>query len=137
VALSISGSDYEPQRVAQLAYEGQTVNVILCNDAGSGTTAEDLIADWQEIEVSGDGYSPYSTTVATGSYVSAEGRYEFPTISASFTSTGGPAISYDRVVIYLDGQTYPYCILTEEPNVLILTGQTRIYDIVLKHRIDF
>ena len=78
------------------------------------------------MEKSGSGYVRYSTTVGAGSYSASNARYELPTIDAAFTATG-TGYSYDRVVLYIDGATYPHSVITETPNIVLAAGQTQTY----------
>jgi hypothetical protein len=88
------------------------------------------VANWQTMEKSGNGYVRYSTTVAAGAYDGTAGAYLLPDIDAAFTATGA-GYSFDRVVIYIDGATYPHSVLTEAPNITLAAGQTQTYRISL------
>jgi hypothetical protein len=130
VAISATISQKELQRVASVSYEGETLKVMLCNVGVTGYTAENTVAQWQAQELSGDGYVRYSEVIGVGSYNSTEGRYELPSIDADFTCDGSPW-SYDRVILYIDGATYPYAVLTEDPNIVLADGQTQTYRLSL------
>jgi hypothetical protein len=130
MTLTIALSQKELERVAALAYEGETLKVMLCSVGGTGYDAEDTVANWQTVEQSGNGYVRYSTTVGTGSYNGTSGKYELPTVSAAFTATGA-GYSYDRIVIYVDGATYPHSVIAESPNITLSAGQTQTYAIDL------
>lgn len=130
MALTSTISQKELARVAAAAYEGETVNVMLCSVGVSGYTAESTVANWQSVEKSGNGYARYSTTVGVGSYDGTDGRYEIPNIDAAFTATGA-GYNYDRVVIYFTGATYVHSVLTESPTVTMAAGQTQTYRIQL------
>lgn len=124
-------SKKELQRAAAAAYEGKTLKVMLCNVGTTGYTEESTVANWQSVEVSGNGYTRYSTTVGTGAYDNTAGAYVIPTINAAFTATGA-GFSYDTVVIYIDGQTYVHSVATESPNVTVAASQTQTYPISLQ-----
>jgi hypothetical protein len=130
MALTTTISQKELERVAALAYEGETLKVMLYSVGGTGYTAQSTVANWQTVEKSGNGYVRYSTTIGTGSYDGTDGRYELPDIDAEFTATGA-GYSYDRIVIYVDGATYPHSVLSESPNVTLAAGQTQTYRISL------
>lgn len=119
-------SQKELKRVAGLAYEGKTLKVMLCSVGTSGFTEESTVTNWQTVEVSGNGYARFSATVAVGSYSSSLGAYVMPDIDAAFTASG-VGYSYDTVVAYFDGETYPHSITTEAPNVILSPGQTQTY----------
>lgn len=126
MAQSTTISQKELQRVAALAYEGETLKVMLCNVGTTGYTPESTVANWQSAEVSGNGYTRFSAVVATGSYSGTAGAYVLPDINAAFTASG-VGYSYDRVVAYIDGETYPHSVTTESPNVVLSPGQTQTY----------
>jgi GTP cyclohydrolase III len=59
MALTASLSQKELERVAQLAYEGYAVRVSLANDVGATLDAEDTVAAWDALKVSGSGYADF------------------------------------------------------------------------------
>jgi hypothetical protein len=130
MALTTTISIKELERVAALAYEGQTVKVMLCAVGASGYNSSSTVTDWQSVELSGNGYVRYSTTIAAGSYDTADARYEVPDVDAVFTATGA-GFSYDRIIIYIDGETYIHSLITESPNVSLAPGQTQTYRITI------
>jgi hypothetical protein len=131
MALTTTISSKELERQAALVYEGETLKVMLCQVGVTGYTAEDTVADWQGEEISGNGYVRYSEVIGTGTYSGTEGAYLLPTIDADFTATGA-GWNYDRVVIYIDGATYPHSIIEEDPNIVLSAGQTQTYRINLR-----
>lgn len=132
MAISLSVSQQELKRVAGLAYEGETLKVMLCS-AEEGYNAETSVATWQTVELSGDGYVRYSEVIGTGAWNGVAAAYVMPSIDAAFTaSVGGAGLVYDTVVIYIDGATYPYAIFTESPNIALAPGQTQTYRITLQ-----
>jgi hypothetical protein len=130
MALTTTVSQKELARVAGLAYEGETLKVMLCSVGATGYTAESTVANWQSVEKSGNGYVRYSTTIAAGSYDAVDGRYEMPAIDAAFTATGA-GYSYDRMICYIDGETYIHSLIAEDPNITLAPGQTQTYRIQL------
>jgi hypothetical protein len=130
MALTTTISQKELARVAGLAYEGETLKVMLCSVGVSGFTAESTVANWQSVEQSGNGYVRYSEVIATGVYDAVDARYEMPAIDADFTATGA-GYTYDRIVIYVDGTTYIHSLITENPNIALAAGQTQTYRIAL------
>lgn len=129
---SVAISTKELERVAVSAYEGKTIYVMLCartTEASASYTEETTVADWQTVQISGDGYSLFSATVGTGSYSVTNGRYEVPPVQAAFTSTG--TITYDTAVVYFDGALYPHSVILEDPDVVLLEGQVYRYAINL------
>lgn len=130
MALTTTISQKELKRVADLAYEGETIKVMLCSVGATGYNAESTVANWQSVEKSGNGYIRFSQVIATGSYDVSDARYEIPNIDAAFTATGA-GYSYDRIIIYIDGQTYIHSMIVENPNITLAAGQTQTYRIAL------
>ena len=130
MAQTTSISQKELERVAALAYEGETLEVMLCSLGVSGLTAESTVTAWQGVEQSGNGYVRYSTTIGTGSYDAVSGKYKMPDIDAAFTAIGA-GYTYDRVVLYIQGATYPYAVISEDPNIALSAGQTQTYRLTL------
>lgn len=130
MALTTTISQKELKRVADLAYEGETIKVMLCSVGATGYNAESTVANWQSVEKSGNGYVRFSQVIATGSYDVSDARYEIPNIDAAFTATGA-GYSYDRIIIYIDGQTYIHSMIVENPNITLAAGQTQTYRIAL------
>ena len=130
MALTTTISQKELARVASVAYEGETLKVMLCSVGASGYTAESTVANWQSVEKSGNGYVRYSTTIAAGSYDAIDARYEMPAIDAAFTASGS-GYSYDRVIAYIDGATYIHSMVVEDPAIVLAAGQTQTYRIQL------
>lgn len=125
-----SVSQQELKRVADLAYEGETLKVMLCNAGLTGYTAESTVTNWQGVEASGNGYVRFSQVIATGSYSGTEGAYVVPEVIATFSATG-VGFEYDTVVAYINGATYPVLVITESPNVILSPGQSQSYRIGL------
>lgn len=130
MATTATISQRELKRLAALGYEGETLKVMLCEVGESGFTAESTVANWQSVEISGNGYVRYSTTIGTGTYSEVTASYNMPTIDASFTATGD-GYSYDRIISYIDGETYIHSEIVEDPNITLAAGQTQTYRIEL------
>lgn len=122
-------SQRELKRAAAAAYEGKAIRVMLCNVGATGYNEESTVANWQSVELSGNGYARFSGTVGTGAYDSEEEAYVLPDVDAAFTATGA-GLNYDRVVTYFNGETYVHSVIAESPNVAIPAGQT------ITHRIS-
>jgi hypothetical protein len=128
MAQTVTVSIRELKRQMVEAFEGKTVNVMLCNVGATGYDEESTVANWQSAEVSGNGYTRFSDTLGTSSYNGTTGRHELPAVVAEFGSTG--TINYDRVIIYFTGETYIHSMIVENPNVIIASGQTQSYEIL-------
>lgn len=129
MAQTINVSQKELQRIAQLAYEGETLKVMLCV-VDVGYTAESSVSTWQSAEVTGNGYVRGSSVLTSGSYNMTSASYQIPQVAVSFTATGA-GYTYDRVVLYIDGATYPHSIIIESPGVTMQDGQTLTYNLNL------
>jgi hypothetical protein len=130
MAQTISISQKELERLAVLVYEGETLEVMFCQVGLTGYTANDTVANWETIELSGNGYVRYTEVIGTGAWSNVDGAYVLPDIDAEFTSTG--YYQYDRVVIFLTGATYPYAVITESPAITLVSGQTQVYRVSLR-----
>ena len=130
MAITATISNKELQRIAALAYEGKTLKVMLCSVGSTGYNAQSTVANWQSVEKSGNGYVRYSELIATGTYDSSDGRYELPVIDADFTASGA-GYSYDRIVLYINGETYPHSVITESPAITLVAGQSQTYRLQL------
>ena len=130
MAITVTLSQKELARVANLAYEGETIKVMLCSVGATGYTSESTVANWQSVEKSGNGYVRFSQVIATGAYDAVDARYEIPAIDAAFTATGA-GYTYDRIVVYVDGSTYIHSLIVEDPNIALAAGQTQTYRITL------
>lgn len=130
MALTLSISQYELQRQAALAFEGQTYEVFLANNTGS-LTASSTYAAWQAVKVAtGNGYAPVTGTLATGSYSGTNARYELPAITAAFTSSGS-GFTYNTICVRIGSSTYLHSAIAESSNVFLAPGQTKTYVITL------
>lgn len=125
-------SQKELKRQAGLCFEGKTLKVMLCSVGATGYTAESTVANWQSVEQSGNGYVRYSSgTIPVGAYDSGTGTYKLADIDAAFTATGA-GYTYDRVVLYIDGETYIHSLIAESPNITLSAGQTQTYKLSIR-----
>jgi len=130
MAITTTISTKELKRQAAACFEGKTLKVMLCNVGSTGYGAESTVANWQSAEVTGNGYARFTATIGTSTYNNTTARQELPIINAAFAASGG-AINYDRVVIYIDGETYIHSLVVENPNIILSAGQTQTYAITL------
>lgn len=127
----ITISKLEQKRVAGLAYEGKVLRVMLCSVGSSGFTADNSVANWQTVELSGNGYVRFSATIGNGSYIDGEGAYVLPDVDAVFTASSLGYI-YDRVVSYIDGATHVHSVIEESPAVVLAPGQNQTYRLSIR-----
>jgi hypothetical protein len=131
MATTTTISQKELKRQAGLVFEGKTLKVLLASVGATGYGSESTVANWQSVEKSGNGYVRYSTTIGTGAYDATTGTYKLPDIDAAFTASGA-GYSYDRIVLYVDGQTYIHSLIAEDPNITLSAGQTQTYRLSLR-----
>lgn len=146
MALTITVSPKEMERIAGLAYEGKRVRVSLANLSSQTYTETSTVANWDTIKLSGNGYSDFTQVIATGAYDSTDGRYEMggttganTYIEAIYTASGS-GFTYNRIYVVIgtsDGvggwteQLYLHSLLTENPSITIPAGTTIKYKIQL------
>lgn len=130
MATTATISQRELKRLAALGYEGETLKVMLCEVGESGFTTESTVANWQSVEIIGNGYVRYSAVIGTGTYSGVTASYNMPAIDAAFTATDD-GYSYDRVIAYIDGETYIHSVIAEDPNITLAPGQSQTYRIEL------
>jgi hypothetical protein len=128
MAYSVAIPQKELQRVAGEAYEGKTYRICLASVGSSGYTAESTTANWDSVEKSGSGYARVTGTLATGAYDGTDARYEVPSVTATFTASGG-SITFDRVYVVLGTETYISALGTESPAVTLADGQSITYTV--------
>lgn len=127
MALTLTIAQKELQRQASIALEGQGYTVFLAlNDA---LTAEDTVADWLGLEVTGTGYAQVTGTLLEGEYSSGNARWEIPSVTATFTCTGG-TYTYDSVCVYIGEELYLHSIAVESPSITLASGQSKTYTLV-------
>lgn len=130
MALALSISQYELQRQAGLAFEGNTYEVFLATSS-AGLTANSTYAAWQAVEVASiNGYAPVTGTIGTGSWSAGNARYELPSITAVFTSSS-VGFSYNTICVRIGSETYLHSIITESPSITLASGQSKSYVITL------
>jgi hypothetical protein len=132
MALTVTISQAELKRKADLAYDNKAYRVFLANNTSS-LTAESTASAWLAIELaSSNGYAAVTGTIATGSgaYDGTDARYEFPAITANFTATGA-SFTYNTVVLRIATEASVAGILVESPAITLLAGQSKTYTITL------
>ena len=124
-------SPKELERAARFAYEGKSIRVMLCNVGSTGYDDLSTVANWQSVELSGNGYARASGTIGTGTYDETEAAYLLPDFDAVFTASGA-GLTWDRVVVYFNGETYVHSVTSETPAETLVSGQSFTYRIPLK-----
>ena len=130
MAVSLTISQGEQKRVADLAYDNKTYKVFLANNTTS-LTAESTASAWLAIELaSSNGYAAVTGTVATGTgaWDGTDGRYEFPPVIATFTATGA-GYTYNSVVVRIGSEASVFGVGVESPSITLSAGQSQSYSI--------
>ena len=133
MAVTITISQAELKRKADLAYDNKTYKVFLADNSTAALEAEDTATAWLAEELAtSDGYAAVTGTITTGSgdYDAVDARYEFPAIVATFTASG-TGFTYDTLVIRIASETSVAGILVESPAITLLAGQSKTYTITL------
>ena len=129
MAITLTISPKELQRQAATCFEGKTYKVFLATNSGT-LTPSSTAAAWEAVEASGGGYAPATGTIATGSYNTAASLYELPTLTCTFTATGG-GFSYDTLCLKIGTELYLHSTTIESPSIVMAAGQTKSYTITL------
>lgn len=131
MALTVTVSPKELERQVDLAFTGKPYKVFLAYDPNGTLTAASTAAAWEALELAAsNGYLAVSGTVGTGSYNSTAGRFELPVIAAAFNASGAGYV-YDSLVVVIDDATYPHSVAKISPEVALLAGQVRTYQVRL------
>lgn len=132
VTLSLSPKEFE--RVAAAAYEGKRARVFLANLTTEGYNSSSTVANWETVRLSGNGYVDYKEVIDVGIYDTTDLRYEIGGVvtangfvDAEFVaSSGGVGYSYNRAVVVIQSinveKTISYVELTS--NVATVTTAT-------------
>ncbi len=129
MAIFTTISAKELERQAGLVFQGKAYKLFLAVNPGA-LTSESLASDWLAAEISGNGYSAITGTVAAGTYRSAEARFEMPAVLANFQASGG-SFTYDTICLHFTGETYLHSITVETPSITLATGQAKAYTLTL------
>lgn len=130
MAITVTLSQKEMERVAGLAYEGQDIRVSLAYDVGSTLSSESTVAACDALKISSGGYADFTDTITTGAYNPSAQRYEMPQVEATFTATGA-GYTYNTVYVVIGTELYLHSLTVESPNITMLDGQVQTYRITL------
>lgn len=126
MALTISFSPKELERVALSAYAGKRLRVFLATVGTETYTSSTAVATWQTLAITGNGYADYKEIIDLGSYDTTDTRYELGGIDtangfidAEFSTTpAGVGFTYNRVVVVVQNEdssnTITYTELTSD-----------------------
>lgn len=133
---------YEDGRLWAANYSGKRASVRLAlNTTGStALTVNSTTAEWDAIELSGNGYARFEWTLPVGSFNTTTNRYEAPTQLCQFqASSGGTGLTWNTaylVIGTISGSTTTWntgvsFIRVENPNIVLYPGEPRGYLVTL------
>jgi hypothetical protein len=107
MALTLSISPKEFERVATAAYANKRLRVFLANLTTEDFDEESLVSDWETIVISGNGYADYKEVLSSGSYDNTDLRFELGGVDtgnnyvdAEYTASAlGVGFTYNSVVV--------------------------------------
>ena len=124
-------------RVWAASYEGKTARLCLALNTG-GLTKASTTAQWDALELSGNGYSRVSWTLPAGAFDATADRFQVEERLCSFAaSANGAGLTYDTVYLVIGSgspttwSTSIYGLFTENPNIALPPGAPRSYRIRL------
>lgn len=128
MAFQITQGEIEYQ--AGQVLTGKTYKVFLV--VRGNLTASSNVSAWEAVELAtANGYASLTGTVGSGTYSSANGRFEAPQITGTFGPATGAGFTYDAVIIKLQGRTKAYAVnLLDVPQTLS-AGQSRGFQFTL------
>jgi hypothetical protein len=131
---------FEAGRMFANDYAGKRARLCLANTASGSPGINSTTAQWDAVELSGNGYSRSEWTIPSGSYNSTTERFEAAAQLCQFTaSSGGAGLSWNAVYLVigtLSGSTTTWntgvsFTLTESPNAVLSPGEVRSYNVLL------
>jgi hypothetical protein len=126
MAFQITQGEIEYQ--AGQVLTGKTYKVFLA--VRGSLTASSNVSAWEAVELV-TANAALTGTVGSGSYSSANGRFEAPQITGTFGPATGAGFTYDAVIIKLQGRTKAYAVnLLDVPQTLS-AGQSRGFQFTL------
>jgi hypothetical protein len=124
-------SSKELERQALMSFEGRDLTVMLCNNSAL-LTENSTLANWLTQEISGNGYARHVHTLTNGAFIASQGYYQFQSFIAEFTCTGPSSLVYSNVILFLDGEAYPYAVATEVPTTTLVPGKSKSYSMSIR-----
>lgn len=124
-------------RIWAAAYQGKTARLCLALNTG-GLTKSATTAQWDALELSGNGYARVTWTLPAGSFDATADRFQPPKQLCSFTAAAnGAGLTYDTVYLVIGSGATPtwessiYGLFTESPNIALAPGAPRSYRVQL------
>ena len=131
---------FEAGRLFAGDYAGKKARLCLANTTSGSPGINSTTAQWDAVELSGNGYARYEWTIPTGSYNSTTERFEVAAQLCQFAaSSGGAGLSWNAaylVIGTISGSTVTWntgvsFTLAESPNAVLSPGEVRSYNVTL------
>jgi hypothetical protein len=123
---------YEAGRLFANAYEGKAARLCLANTTAGSPGLNSTIAQWDAVELTGNGYARYEWTIPAGSYNNTTERWEAAAELSTFTAAaGGAGLSWNAAYLAIDFMDGVSFVLNETSTVTLAAGQTRGYSVLL------
>lgn len=131
---------YEIGRLFGGEYAGKRARLCLANTTAGSPSITSTTAQWDAVELSGNGYTRYEWTIPTGAYNYTTERFEAASQLCQFNaSSGGAGLSWNAaylvigtissgVTTWFTGVSY---VLPESPNAVLSPGEARSYDVLV------
>jgi hypothetical protein len=139
MATPLIQTPYEAERLWANSYQGKRARLCLANNTGT-LTASSTTAQWDAVELTGNGYARYEWTIPAGAYNTTSERFQAPAQLCEFqASSGGTGLNWNTaylVVGTISGSATTWntgvsFILNESPTVALYPGEPRGYNILL------
>jgi hypothetical protein len=129
---------YEAERLFTNSYAGKKARLCLAVNSGSlGLTS--TTAQWDAVELSGNGYARYEWTIPSGAFNATTDRFEVAAQLCEFAaSSGGAGLSWNTAYLVIGtiggggavtwnaGVSF---LLPESPNIVLSPGQPGSYNV--------
>jgi len=139
MSLTLTVSNREIERQADLAFKLREYKIFLAVNPGGLLTADSLATDWLEAELNAvdcPGYAANLGSFGAGVWNPINQRIEFPQVQAVFQARNG-AWSYDTVCLWLFGEDYLHSINVENPARELTDQQVSAYSYNLQNYVDY
>lgn len=130
MAVAWTATPFLDEQLFANTFAGKRASMRLCVNPGSlGVTS--TRAQWEAVELTGNGYARYEWTIPSGSFNSTTNRWQAPPQLCEFTaSSGGSGLTWNTAIIVLGTfannvftpQSGVSFLLTEPSNRTILAG---------------
>ena len=131
---------FETGRLFGNSYAGKKARWCLAVNPGSLGPAS-TTAQWDAVELTGNGYARHEWTIPSGSYNNTTERFEVPAQRCEFAaSSGGAGLNWNTAYLVIGTiggggavtwNTGVSFVLAESPNIVLSPGEPRSYSVLL------